>query len=76
MWQTKFLFRSEKCEKEMYCNPMHIRQAAACALAEQEAEFMEVADANTGKTLMVAVYRTANPNGFMFLFPEDEESEQ
>jgi hypothetical protein len=72
MWKTKYKFRSEKGEFEAYCNPMHLRQAAACALAEKEAQFMEVADAKTGETLMIAVFREGNPKGFMFLFPDDE----
>ncbi len=71
MFKAKYIFRHENGEFEAYCNPMHIRQAAAVAIYEHNAKFMEIADAKTGKTEMVAVYREANPNGgFMFLFPE------
>lgn len=73
MWKTKFLFRSEDEQFEAYVNPMHIRQAAAVALSQHGANFMEVADVKSGETLMVCVYREANPNGgFMYLFPDDE----
>lgn len=72
MFKHKYIFRHENGEFEALCNPMHIRQAAAIALAQNEAKFMEVADANTGRTEMVVVYRETNPkDGFMFLFPED-----
>lgn len=73
MFKNKFIFRHENGEFEALCNPMHIRQAAAIALAENQTKFMEVADPKTGRTEMVCVYREANPNGgFMFLFPEDK----
>lgn len=59
-----------------WCNPMHIRQAAAVALSQNEAKFMEIADEKTGETLMICVYRSANPNGgFMYLFPDDENED-
>lgn len=73
MFKNKFIFRHENGEFEALCNPMHIRYAAAVALYENKSKFMEVADATTGRTEMVCVYREANPGtGFMFLFPDDE----
>lgn len=73
MFKKKFVFRHENGEFEAYCNPMFIRQAAAVALSENQAKFMEIADSKTGVTEMVCVYRSTNPNGgFMFLFPDDE----
>lgn len=73
MFKRKFIFRHENGEFEALCNPMHIRQAAAMALYQNEAKFMEIADKETGTTLMVCVYRKANPNsGFMYLFPNQE----
>lgn len=73
MFKRKFIFRHENGEFEALCNPMHIRQAAAVALYQNESKFMEIADAKTGITEMICVYREANPNGgFMFLFPDDE----
>lgn len=74
MFKQKFIFRHENGEFEAYCNPTFIRQAAAVAISEHNAKFMEVADAKSGKTLMVAVHRSTNPNGFVFLFPEDNNN--
>lgn len=72
MFKTKYIFRHENGELEVLCNPMHIRYAAIVTLSENNAKFLEVADAKTGETLMIAVYRSANPNGgFMFLFPDN-----
>lgn len=74
MFKKEYIFRHEKGEFVAWCNPMFIRQAASVALAECEAQFMEVADKKTGETLMVVVYRPGNkPDGFKFLFPEDED---
>lgn len=76
MFKRKYIFRHENGEFEAWCNPMYIRAAAAVALAENAAKFMEVADSNTGETLMVAVYRPGNqPDGFKFLFPDDENED-
>lgn len=76
MFKTKYIFRHENGEFEALCNPMHIRHAAIIALSENNAKFLEVADADTGETLMIAVYRSANPNGgFMFLFPNNENND-
>lgn len=77
MWKTKFIFRTEDEQFEALVNPMHIREAAAVALTQHGVKFMEVADAKTGETLMVCVYRETNPNGgFMFLFPEDKSENE
>lgn len=73
MFKTEYIFRHENGEFKSLCNPMHIRHAAIVVLAENNAKFLEVADAKTGETLMIAVYRSANPNGgFMFLFPDND----
>lgn len=71
MFKQEFIFRHENGEFKAWVNPIHLRQAAAVALAETEAQFMEIADKDTGETLMVCVHRQGNPNGFKFLFPED-----
>lgn len=70
MFKKKYIFRHENGEFVALCNPMHIR-AAAVAIADNSAKFMEIADAETGRTEMVAIYRESNPDGFTFLFPED-----
>lgn len=76
MFKQDYIFRHENGEFVARCNPMHLRAAASVAIAENSAKFMEVADNKTGETLMVCVYREANPNGgFMFLFPEDKEAQ-
>lgn len=73
----EYIFRHEKGEFKAWCNPMYIRQAAAVALCQNSSKFMEIADAKTGKTAMVCLYREANYNGgFVFLFPEDEPQHQ
>lgn len=72
MFKKKYIFRYEDGEFVAWCNPMHIRQAAAVAYAENAKSFLEVAEESTGKTVMVVVYREKNPKGFMYLFPEDE----
>lgn len=71
MWKKKFLFRTEDEQFEAYCNPMHIRQAAAVALTQHGVRYMEIAEP-TGETLMICTYYPANPNGgFVYLFPEE-----
>lgn len=65
MFKSEFIFRSENQEFTALCNPEHLQAAAATALTQANAKFMEVVDKATGHTVLVCIHRQE----FIFLYP-------
>jgi hypothetical protein len=75
-WKSEFKFLCPGYEVKAYVNPMHLRQAAAVIMSEQQANFIEVSHTD-GTLVMLGSWREDRKDngGFVFLFPDEDETE-